>query len=151
MTTRDPGGEPGPHWLKATIRHPEHNDVPRRAIRWPQRRTGSLSGGVERLSARIEAPLDEVIAFCKRWQVTEFALFGSVLRGDFSPESDVDVLVSFEEEARHTLFDMDRMETELRGIFRREIDLVSRRGIEASRNRLRRNAILQSAEVIYGP
>ncbi len=97
----------------------------------------------------IDAPLDEIIAFCKRWQVTEFALFGSALRDDFGPESDIDVLVSFEDEATHTLFDMEHMETELRGLFGREIDLVSRRGVEASRNRLRRNAILGSAEVIY--
>ena len=145
------GGDAVLACLKTYIQHLEHNDVPRRVIPQPKRHIDSLPGGAELLSARIEAPLDEVVAFCKRWQVTEFALFGSVLRGDFSPESDVDVLVSFEEEARHTLFDMERMETELSGIFGREIDLVSRRGIEASRNRLRRNAILESAEVIYGP
>ena len=89
--------------------------------------------------------------FCERWQIAELALFGSVLRDDFNAESDIDVLVSFEEEARHTLFDLGRMEAELREIFGRKIDLVSRRGIEVSRNYLRRNAILESAEVIYGP
>ena len=93
----------------------------------------------------------QMAAFCERWQVLELALFGSVIRDDFGPGSDVDVLVSFEEEARHTLFDMDQMEAELSGIFGRKIDLVSRRGVEASLNRLRRNAILESAEVIYGP
>ena len=93
----------------------------------------------------------QIAAFCERWQVLELALFGSVLRGDFSPGSDVDVLVSFEDGARHTLFDMDDMEAELGGMFGRKIDLVSRRGVEASLNRLRRDAILESAEVIYGP
>lgn len=78
------------------------------------------------------------------------ALFGSVLRDDFGPESDVDVLVQFEDEARHTLFELDEMELELREIFRREVDLVSRRGVEASHNYLRRNSILASAQVIYG-
>ena len=88
--------------------------------------------------------------FCRRWQIVELALFGSVLRGDFSPDSDIDVLVSFAEGAGHSLFELEDMESELKGIFGREVDLVTRRGIESSPNYLRRNAILGSAEVIYG-
>lgn len=72
------------------------------------------------------------------------------MRDDFGPDSDVDVLVRFEEEARHTLFDLSRMEAELKAIFGREVDLVSHRGVERSRNHLRRTAILESAEVVYG-
>ena len=87
--------------------------------------------------------------FCKRWHVFEFALFGSVVRDDFGPDSDVDVLVSLDRTARHTLLDMHRMEEELRSLFGRNVDLVSRRGVENSRNSVRRNAILQSAQVIY--
>jgi predicted nucleotidyltransferase len=98
----------------------------------------------------INIPRDRIDAFCKRWQVTELALFGSVLRDDFGSESDVDVLVGFGEAARHTLFDLDEMELELKEIFGREVDLVSRRGVEASSNYLRRDSILQSAQVIYG-
>lgn len=98
----------------------------------------------------IDIPRDKIAAFCKRWQVTELALFGSVLRDDFGPESDVDVLVGFGDDARHTLFDLDDMELELKEIFGREVDLVSRRGVEASSNYVRRNSILQSAQVIYG-
>jgi uncharacterized protein len=90
-----------------------------------------------------------VATFCRRWQIIELALFGSVLRDDFGPNSDVDVLVRFAPDARHSLFDMVRMRAELKGILGREIDLVSRRGIEASRNHLRRKAILESAEVVY--
>ena len=97
----------------------------------------------------IEIPRNSIAVFCKRWQVTELALFGSVLRDDFGPESDVDVLVRFKEEAQHTLFDLDDMELELKEVFGREVDLVSRRGVEASSNYLRRNSILQSAQVIY--
>ena len=96
-----------------------------------------------------DIPLDTIGAFCKRWQVTELALFGSVLRDDFGPESDVDVLVEFEEEARHTLFDMVHMEEELQEIFGRQVDLLTRRGVENSRNYIRRKAILNSARVIY--
>ncbi len=101
------------------------------------------------MSARIAIPADGIAAFCERWQVTELALFGSVLRDDFHPESDIDVLVAFREEARHTLFDMVHMEEELTALFGREVDLTERAGIERSRNHLRRRAILQSVETIY--
>ena len=102
------------------------------------------------MNARIDVPTDEIAAFCRRWQITELALFGSVLRDDFGPDSDVDVLVGFGEGAKHTLFDLNDMELELKEIFGRKVDLVSRRGIEASRNYLRRDSILKSAQVIYG-
>jgi len=92
---------------------------------------------------------DKIIQFCRRWHVRELSLFGSVLRDDFHVESDVDVLVSFDEQARCGLFDLVRMENEIGEIFLRKVDLVSRRGIESSRNYLRRNAILTSAKVIY--
>ena len=97
----------------------------------------------------VEASREDIAAFCERWQVTQLAVFGSALREDFGPESDVDLLVSFDENARHTLFDMVRMEEELKKIFGREIDLVERVGVEQSRNHIRREAILQSTETIY--
>jgi predicted nucleotidyltransferase len=87
--------------------------------------------------------------FCKRWQVSEFALFGSVLRDDFRPDSDVDVLVTFAPAAHPTLFDLARMQRELKTLFGRNVDLLTRRGVEASRNRVRRDAILFSAETLY--
>ena len=101
------------------------------------------------MTARIDIPSDGIAAFCKRWQVTEFALFGSVLRDDFGPDSDIDVLVAFKDGARHTLFDMVEMEEQLKTLFGREVDLAERAGIEMSRNYIRRKAILQSAETIY--
>ncbi|VFN03203.1 MAG: hypothetical protein BECKG1743D_GA0114223_111932 [Candidatus Kentron sp. G] len=102
------------------------------------------------MKTRIEIPRERLAAFCRAWQIRELALFGSVLGVDFGPDSDVDVLVRFDEKARHTLFDLVHMEEELQAIFGRKVDLVSRRGIETSRNYLRRKAILGSAEVIYG-
>jgi predicted nucleotidyltransferase len=102
------------------------------------------------VKTHLDIPRQEVATFCSRWQIMELALFGSVLREDFGPDSDVDVLVRFAPDARHSLFDMVRMSSELKGILGREVDLVSRRGIEASRNHLRRKAILESAEVVYG-
>ena len=99
--------------------------------------------------SNIDIPSAALADFCRRWQITELALFGSVLREDFRPDSDVDVLVSFAPEARWTLLDLVQMEDELKGIFGRDVDLVSRRGIEASPNYIRRKAILSSAEVIH--
>jgi len=87
--------------------------------------------------------------FCKKWKVAEFAIFGSALRPDFGPDSDVDVLVTFKPDSKRSLFDLVQMEEELEGMFGREVDLVSRQGIEASRNYLRRKAILGSAKVLY--
>ncbi|MDE0150478.1 MAG: nucleotidyltransferase domain-containing protein [Rhodospirillaceae bacterium] len=101
------------------------------------------------MTARIEIPSERIATFCDRWQVTKLALFGSVLRDDFKSDSDIDVLARFDEAARHTLFDMDRMEEELRDIFGRNVDLVSWRGVESSRNYIRRKAILDAAETIY--
>ena len=97
----------------------------------------------------IKIPKVKIAEFCKRWNVSEFAIFGSALRGDFRPDSDVDVLVSFEPQAHITLFDMVHMQDELKAIFGREVDLVSKRGVENSRNYLRRKMILESAEVIH--
>ena len=88
--------------------------------------------------------------FCRRLQIVELALFGSVLRGEFGPDSDVDVLASFAEGAGHGLSELDDMESELKETLGREVDLVTRRSIESSPNYLRRNAILGSAEIIYG-
>lgn len=87
--------------------------------------------------------------FCKRWKVAEFAIFGSALRADFRPDSDVDVLVTFKPDSKRSLFDLVQMEEELKGMIGREVDLVTRPGIEASRNYLRRKAILDSAKVLY--
>ena len=97
----------------------------------------------------IEIPSREIAALCYRWQVLELALFGSVLRDDFGPNSDVDVLVSFDPEARHTLLDIVQMQEELSATLGRTTDLVERTAVERSPNYIRRQAILQSAETIY--
>lgn len=101
------------------------------------------------MSLQIEVSREQVVAFCERWQIAELAFFGSVLRDDFGPESDVDVMVRFRLEASHSLFSMVSMEEELSGILGRETDLLSRAAVEKSRNYIRREAILKSAEVFY--
>jgi predicted nucleotidyltransferase len=97
----------------------------------------------------LEIQSDKIADYCKRWKITELALFGSALRDDFNPGSDIDVLVTFDKDAHWTLFDMVDMEEELEDIFGRDVDLVSRRGIESSHNYLRRKEILSSARVIH--
>ncbi|NHC35883.1 nucleotidyltransferase family protein [Scytonema millei] len=97
----------------------------------------------------IELPIEKIAEFCDRWQITEFALFGSVLRDGFRPDSDIDVMVQFHPDARPTFSTLDRMEAELKTIFQRDIDLITRQGVETSRNYLRRQEILSSAQVIY--
>jgi uncharacterized protein len=81
--------------------------------------------------------------------VTDLALFGSVLRDDFRPGSDVDVLVQFQDDADWSLWDVASMEEELSDIIGRRVDLVSRRAVERSANGIRRRAILTDAETIY--
>src|SRR3990172_7897409 len=98
---------------------------------------------------KIKIPKAKIAEFCKRWNISELAIFGSALRADFRPDSDVDVLVSFAPEAKVSLFDMVHMQDELKQIFGRDVDLISKRGVENSRNYLRRKAILESAQVIH--
>jgi uncharacterized protein len=89
----------------------------------------------------------ELVELCKRWKITELALFGSVLSDDFRPDSDVDVLVTFDPDANWSLFDLVELKAELKTLFGREVDLVEREGI---RNPFRRRSILSSLEVVYG-
>ena len=104
----------------------------------------------ERLASRIGLPMNAIEAFCDRWQVEELALFGSVLRDDFGPHSDIDILIRFRTERTPGLFGIAEMERELCDLFGRRVDLVTRAAIEESRNYIRRKAILESAQVVYG-
>jgi predicted nucleotidyltransferase len=97
----------------------------------------------------ISVPRKKLVEFCKRWKISELALFGSVLREDFQPHSDVDLLVSFSPRAKISLFDLVRMQNELMEIFGRKVDLVERRAIEKSENYIRRQNILSNTKVIY--
>jgi predicted nucleotidyltransferase len=96
--------------------------------------------------ARIPIDQDRIAEFCRRWRITEFSLFGSVLRDDFGPDSDVDVLVRFEPEAPWSLLDIVGMRDELKRMFGREVDLVEK---DAIRNPFRRHSILTTHQVIH--
>ena len=98
---------------------------------------------------RLDLPHAAIAAYCHRWQVAELAVFGSVLRDDVRENSDVDLLVTFEDGARRSLFDLVTMQVELKAILGCEVNLMTRRGVEQSHNPIRRNAILQSTRSIY--
>ena len=103
----------------------------------------------ERLASRIGLSMKAIEAFCNHWRVEEFALFGSVLREDFGPESDIDIMIRFKTERTPSLFGIVDMERELGDMFGRRVHLVTRAAVEGSRNYLRRKAILGSAKVVY--
>jgi predicted nucleotidyltransferase len=98
------------------------------------------------MKTAIPINLERVTAFCCKWKIAEFSLFGSVLRSDFRPESDVDILVNFTPEADWSLLDRVEMVDELKTIFGRDVDLVEEAGL---RNPYRRRSILAGKEVLY--
>jgi len=89
---------------------------------------------------------DQVAALCRRWRVRELSLFGSVARGEARPDSDVDVLVTFEPDAGWSLLDLTEMREELKTLFGRDVDLVEE---PALRNPFRRRAILRDKRVLH--
>lgn len=96
--------------------------------------------------SNLQVPLEAIAAFCEKWKITEFALFGSIIRDDFRPDSDVDVLVTFSPDEKWSLFDIVRMKEELKRLFGREVDFVQKAGLK---NPFRRYEILRTKEVIY--
>jgi uncharacterized protein len=101
-------------------------------------------------TVQIDIPHEKLARFCRRWKIAELALFGSVLRDDFSTDSDVDVLVVFESGAHWSLLDVIQAEQELSELLGRPADLVEKPVIEQSENWIRRREILATARVIYG-
>ena len=101
------------------------------------------------MRTEIPIPTGRLEEFCRRWKIAELRVFGSALREDFRPDSDLDLLVRFAPEADPSLLDHVAMEEELSGIVGRKVDLVSQRAIERSSNWIRRKAILESAEPYF--
>lgn len=101
------------------------------------------------INRNIDIPKKQIAEFCRRWNIAEFALFGSVLRDDFDLDSDLDILVTFGPEADWSLLDHLKMERELSDILGQKIELLSKRAVEQSHNVIRRREILDTAEVIY--
>lgn len=95
---------------------------------------------------RIKASPAQIAEFCQRWHIIEFALFGSVLRDDFRPDSDIDVLVTFAPRQFFTWDNWLNMQAEIEVLFKRKVDLVSK---EYLKNPYRRHEILKTCQVIY--
>ena len=101
------------------------------------------------MSLHIQLDQERIAEFCRRHRIQQLSVFGSALREDFRADSDVDVLVTFEAVAAWGLFELVRMQEELRDILGREVDLVERESVERSENYIRRKHILQTEEPIY--
>jgi uncharacterized protein len=97
------------------------------------------------MPSAVEVPEGRLKEFCRRYRVRELSVFGSALREDFGPDSDVDVLVEFEPSARVGFIELSRMQRELSELLRRRVDLVPKPGLKEKI----RQAVLDSAEVIY--
>jgi hypothetical protein len=98
------------------------------------------------MAPRVAVANEIIEEFCRRWDVSELALSGSVLRDDFGPDRDIDVLVTFETDARWSGYDLVDMIEELKLVFGRDVDLVEKPAI---RNPFRRAEILRTAQVLY--
>ena len=97
-------------------------------------------------SKKFTLPRKKIEEFWKRWSVTEFSVFGSVLRDDFRPDSDIDVLVSIDPKAHIGLFEIAQMQIELEDLFKRPVDMIEKEGLV---NPYRRSEILSTAQVVY--
>jgi predicted nucleotidyltransferase len=89
---------------------------------------------------------DELVAICEKYYINELSIFGSSLRDDFNKNSDIDILVSFNEKSKITLFDIMDLEKEFSELLNREVDIVEK---EALKNPIRKNRILSTREIIY--
>ncbi len=94
----------------------------------------------------IQINQETIKVFCAKWKIVEFSIFGSALREDFRPESDVDVLVAFAPEVPWSLFDLAEMEEELKKLFGRDVDLIEK---DAIKNPFRRHSILMDRKIFY--
>lgn len=99
-----------------------------------------------KINSKIKVDRERIAAFCQKWKVKELSLFGSALRDDFKPDSDVDILVELAPNHGLSLYEWLDMIDELREIFEREVDLVAKSGLK---NPFRRKEILSTAELVY--
>lgn len=99
--------------------------------------------------ARLNITEPQIAAFCQKWKIVRFELFGSALRDDFDDQSDVDVLVVFAPESTISLFGLVTAQEELEALLGRSVDLVERQAVEESPNWIRRRSILSSTRLVY--
>ena len=105
-------------------------------------------GAILQSTIQISLSQAEIAEFCQRWKILEFYLFGSVLRNDFRPDSDIDVMVKFAADAQWG-FEFVEIKRELEKMFQRDVDLLTKTSIEESHNWIRRKEILGKAKLVY--
>jgi hypothetical protein len=97
----------------------------------------------------MEVPDDAFREMCRKWKIHRLELFGSARSGSLGPNSDIDLLAEFEADEQWSLMDLARAQEEFSLLFGRKVDLVDRKNLERSTNLIRRDAILNSTEVVY--
>jgi predicted nucleotidyltransferase len=104
-------------------------------------------GTIEKLQKNgIFLNYNDVVSLCKKYYIIEMSIFGSSIRDDFTEDSDIDILVSFEQNSEITLFEIIELEKEFSRIINREVDIVEK---ESLKNPIRKNKILSTREIIY--
>ena len=101
------------------------------------------------LEERLGISIEKIAQFCQRWNITELALFGSVLSDQFHANSDIDILIRIKPNARQGLLTLAKIKHELEASIGREVDIALKESLENSENWIRRNEILKTAQVIY--
>ncbi len=103
----------------------------------------------EEIRQRLGISDSDLEDFCRRWNILELAIFGSALRDDFTPDSDIDLMAQYGPADKRSLMDHIKAEEELTDLLGRKVDLSTKKGVESSKNWIIRRRILDSAEVIY--
>jgi len=111
----------------------------------------SLQASPSRIYDRLGITPTQLAKFCQQWHIAELALFGSILRDDFHPDSDVDILIKLDNDPNlHiSLLDLVGMQYQLEEMVGRKVDLLEKESVETSHNWIRRNSILNTAQIIY--
>lgn len=93
--------------------------------------------------------MEDIAAFCRRWSIARLEIFGSALRDDFRPDSDLDLVATYAPQARWSLLDRVRMKLELEALLGRQVDLLNRRALEKGRRHARAASILAQTQPLY--
>lgn len=103
----------------------------------------------KKIEQRLGISINEISSFCQNWGITEMALFGSVLREDFQPDSDIDFLITFAPNVTQGLLTLARIKNELELMLNRPVDIAIKDSIKTSENWIIRREILTTAQIIY--
>ncbi|WP_373480082.1 nucleotidyltransferase family protein [Geminocystis sp.] len=103
----------------------------------------------QKIDSSLEISEDIIIKFCQRFKIQQLAVFGSILRDDFNVDSDIDFLITLSSDVKLNLTFFQLMETDLKNLVNRDIDIIFKDNLKRSSNWIRKKEILTTAEVIY--